>query len=143
VKLLMNHHIETDSVNARGKADKPHAVNFIGNYKFSHRFSTSVNINYNTERPITLPIAQYMSNGTARSLYEERNPSRIQDYFRIDLSLNIEGNYKIRKLSSWTVGVYNLLGCKNPYFCLLPINGQRNSRQDAFHFWKSDTNVNI
>jgi hypothetical protein len=97
--------------------DKPHAVNLIGNYKFSHRFSTSLNVTYSTGRPITLPIAKYELDGSMRLYYSERNQYRIPDYFRVDFAMNIEGNHRIRKLahSSWTLGIYNLLGRKNPY----------------------------
>ncbi len=97
--------------------DKPNAVNFIGNYKFSHRFSTSLNVTYSTGRPITVPVSQYEIDGTQRLLYSERNQYRIPDYFRIDFSMNIEGNHRIKKLahSSWTIGVYNLTGRRNPY----------------------------
>ncbi len=96
--LLLNHHLETDILAARGKAygvefmikksagklngwisytysrsflrtdgiysseivnhgkyypssyDKPHAVNFISNYKFSRRFNFSLNVVYSTGR---------------------------------------------------------------------------------------------
>jgi hypothetical protein len=97
--------------------DKPHAVNVIGNYKFSHRFSTSLNVTYSTGRPITVPIAKYYSDGAYRVFYGPRNGERIPDYFRIDFSMNIEGNHKIKKLahSSWTVGIYNLTGRRNAY----------------------------
>ena len=48
--------------------------------------------------------------------YYARNQFRIPDYFRIDLSLNIEGNLKADKLmhSTWSINVYNLLGRNNP-----------------------------
>lgn len=97
--------------------DKPHALNVISNYKFSHRVSTSFNLTYSTGRPITLPIGKYYSEGSYRVLYGPRNGSRIPDYFRMDISFNLEGNHKIKKLthSSWTVGVYNLTGRKNAY----------------------------
>jgi hypothetical protein len=97
--------------------DKPHAINFIGNYKFSHRFSTSLNVTYSTGRPITLPIAKYQVDGSMRLFYSDRNQYRIPDYFRIDFAINIEGNHRIKKLahSSWTIGIYNLTGRKNPY----------------------------
>lgn len=164
-QLILNHHIETDVVNATGKAygaefmikklsgklngwisytysrsflqtkgatasesinqgnwypsnyDKPNAVNFIGNYKFSRRFSMSLNMTYSTGRPITLPLAKYDLNGAKRLYYSERNQYRIPDYFRTDFALNIEGNHKIKKLahSSWTVAVYNLTGRQNAY----------------------------
>jgi hypothetical protein len=163
--LLMNHHIETDILDAKGIAygieflvkkntgkingwvsyaysrsflqtkgrfssetvnkgekypsnfDKPHAVNFIGNYKFSRRFNFSMNLIYSTGRPITLPVVKYVSGGTSRVYYSDRNEYRIPDYFRTDISLNFEGNHKVKKLahSSWTFAVYNLTGRKNAY----------------------------
>lgn len=163
--LLLNHHIETDVLNTRGKAygaelmikklsgklngwlsytysrtllqqddklagetindgkyypanfDRPHNVNFIGNFQINHRFSISLNVNYSTGRPITLPTALYDLGGAERVYYSQRNEYRIPDYFRTDLSMNIEGNHKIKKFkhSSWTIGVYNLTARKNPY----------------------------
>ena len=158
--LLLNHHLETEVVDARGKAygvelmikklsgklngwvsytysrsfiqakgnfsdetvnegdyypsnyDKPNAVNFIGNYKFNRRCNFSLNFIYSTGRPITMPVAKYEVDGTTRIHYSERNQYRIPDYFRTDISINIEGNHKVRKLahSSWTLAVYNLFG---------------------------------
>ncbi|MFD2785014.1 TonB-dependent receptor [Hymenobacter rubripertinctus] len=163
--LLLNPHIETDIVNARGKAygvelmvkkltgklngwisytysralvrinagtpadqinggtyypsnfDKPHDVTLIGNYRFSRRFSTSLNFTYSTGRPITLPIAKYYAGNSLRVFYSDRNAYRVPDYLRADFALNIEGNHKVKKLahSSWTLGVYNLTGRQNPY----------------------------
>jgi hypothetical protein len=97
--------------------DRPSVLNFIGNYQLNHRFSVSVNVNYSTGRPITLPTAIYDLGGGERVYYSERNAYRIPDYFRTDLSINIEGNHKIKKFkhSSWSIGVYNLTGQKNPY----------------------------
>ncbi|HEY0771814.1 MAG TPA: TonB-dependent receptor plug domain-containing protein, partial [Sphingobacteriaceae bacterium] len=158
--LLLNHHLETDVVNTKGKAyglefmikkplgklngwlsytysrillkmddanagqlinngnyypgnyDKPHDVTLIGNYKISHRFSTSFNVTYSTGRPITLPLAKFNMAGSERTIYSDRNAYRIPDYFRTDFSLNIDGNHKVHQLthSSWTIGVYNLTG---------------------------------
>jgi hypothetical protein len=163
--LLLNPHLETDIVEARGKAygvelmvkksagrlngwlsytwsrsflqtkgefesesinggdyypsnyDKPHALNFIGNYKFSRRINFSLNTVYSTGRPITVPVAKYEIGGVSRVFYSDRNQYRIPDYFRIDASLNLEGNHKIKKLahSSWTLAVYNLTGRNNAY----------------------------
>ncbi|MEO5978542.1 MAG: TonB-dependent receptor [Chryseolinea sp.] len=163
--LLRNHHIETDVVNARGKAygaefmikktsgklngwisytysrtflqakspneservndgkwyrasyDKPHSFNFVGNYKFSRRFNLSLNTTYSTGRPITLPLAKYELGGSTRLYYSDRNQYRIPNYFRVDASINVEGNHKIKKLahSSWSFSVYNLTGRANAY----------------------------
>lgn len=97
--------------------DKPHAFNLTGNYRFSHRLSFSLNLTYSTGRPITLPIAKYYYAGSERVYYSERNAYRIPDYFRTDISFNIEGNHKLKQLThgSWTVGVYNLTGRKNAF----------------------------
>ena len=163
--LLLNHHVETDVVNAEGKAygvelllkksagklngwisytysrsllktksshssetviteniipaamTSPMRLNFIGNYKFSRRFNFSFNMTYSTGRPITLPLAKYDLGGNPRLYYSERNQFRIPDYFRIDVSINLEGNHKIKKLahSSWTFAIYNLTGRQNAY----------------------------
>lgn len=97
--------------------DKPHAVNFIGNYKVSRRFNFSINTVYSTGRPITIPVAKYEQNGQQYLYYSDRNEFRIPDYFRIDFSVNVEGNHKVRKLahSSWTFAVYNLTARSNAY----------------------------
>jgi len=97
--------------------DKPHNLNFIGNYKFTHRLSVSANLVYSTGRPITLPVAIFEVGGAQRVYYSERNQYRVPDYFRIDLSFMLEGNHKLKQKihNSWSFGVYNLTGRKNPY----------------------------
>ena len=97
--------------------DKPHDLTLIANYKFNHRFSFSFNTNYSTGRPITLPIGVFSYGGSLRTLYADRNAYRIPDYFRTDFSMNIEGNHKLNQLThnSWSIGVYNLTGQRNPY----------------------------
>jgi hypothetical protein len=97
--------------------DKPHNMNFIGNYRFSHRFSLSTNIVYTTGRPITVPIAIYQSGGAQRVFYSDRNQYRIPDYFRADLAFTLEGNHKVKQRAhnSWSFGFYNITARKNPY----------------------------
>jgi len=97
--------------------DKPHDVTFTGTFRVNHRFSISLNSTYSTGRPITLPIGRYFYAGSERVLYSDRNAYRIPDYFRTDFSMNIDGNHKVNQKThnSWTIGVYNMLGRKNPY----------------------------
>jgi hypothetical protein len=163
--LVLNHHIETDVMNTKGKAygaevmikkttgklngwisytysrillqmddptvstpinggkwypanyDKPHDVTAVGNFKVNHRFSLSLNMTYSTGRPITLPVGRFYYAGSQRVLYSDRNAYRIPDYIRADFSLNIDGNYKVKQKThnSWTIGVYNLTGRRNPF----------------------------
>jgi len=97
--------------------DKPHEVKFTGNYKFTHRYSLSLNVDYNTGRPVTLPEAKYRHAGGEYVYYTYRNKYRIPDYFRIDLSFNIEPSHHLVLLthSSISFGFYNLTARKNAY----------------------------
>jgi hypothetical protein len=97
--------------------DKPHEVKVVGNYRFTHRFSLSVNAEYSTGRPITLPVASYPYAGGWYLYYSERNRYRIPDYFRLDASINIEPSHHLTLLthSTITLGVYNVTGRKNAH----------------------------
>lgn len=97
--------------------DKPHDVKFVGNFKFTHRYSISMNVDYSTGRPTTIPVGKYVYGGGYRLYYSDRNAYRIPDYFRMDLALNIEPSHNLKKLShfSITMGVYNVTGRKNAY----------------------------
>lgn len=164
-ELMMNHHIETDVLETKGRAygaelmirktqgklngwvsytysrthlrqdhplvidpvnggnwypadfDKPHDFKLAGNYKFTHRFSVSVNCDYSTGRPITLPLAKYQMTGGEFVYYSDRNQYRIPDFFRVDVSMNIEPSHHLTLLthSSFSLGVYNVTGRRNAY----------------------------
>lgn len=97
--------------------DKPHDFSAVMNFKLTKRYSFSGNLVYQTGRPITYPIGQYVYNGATYTMYSDRNQFRVPDYYRLDLGINIEGNHKIKKLahSFWNISVYNVLGRNNPY----------------------------
>ena len=97
--------------------DKPHEVKLVANYKFTHRYSISANLEYATGRPVTLPIGTYEYGGGTRLAYSQRNTYRIPDYFRLDLAVNIDPGHYLKRLThmSWTVGVYNVTARKNAY----------------------------
>lgn len=99
--------------------DKPHDIKFVGNYRFTKRYSFSVNIDYSTGRPTTIPAGKYYDYElqAMRVYYTDRNSYRIPDYFRMDISFNVEPSHKLTLLthSSISFGVYNLTGRKNVY----------------------------
>ncbi|MDR0231119.1 MAG: TonB-dependent receptor [Dysgonamonadaceae bacterium] len=99
--------------------DKPNDFKLTGNYKFTQRYSCSVNIDYSTGRPITIPAGCYYNEALRKvqMYYTDRNMFRIPDYFRMDLSFNIEASHKLTLLthSSVSFGVYNLTGRQNAY----------------------------
>ena len=112
----------TGEMNNQGHAyptnyDRPHAANLALNYKATKRISISMNVVYSTGRPVTYPTSIYYQNGIQITGFSGRNEYRLPDYFRTDLSINIEGNLKKSKFahSSWSIGLYNLTARKNPY----------------------------
>lgn len=97
--------------------DRPHSINVVSNYRISRRVSFSSNLVYTTGRPVTLPVATYYSEGKQYLLFSGRNEYRIPDYFRLDFSINLEGNLKYKKIahSYWMLNIYNLTGRDNAY----------------------------
>lgn len=97
--------------------DRPHNFTMVANLKRGRRVSYSANLVYMTGRPVTYPVSVYYEHGLPYIQYSDRNKYRLPDYFRIDLSMNIEGNLKRKKLfhSFWMINVYNLTGRKNAY----------------------------
>jgi hypothetical protein len=97
--------------------DKPHDFKVVANYKFTQRFSISLNVDYSSGRPVTIPLSKYYYGNGYRLFYSERNAYRIPDYFRMDFSINIEPSHNLKLLthSTITLGVYNLTGRKNAY----------------------------
>jgi hypothetical protein len=97
--------------------DKPHDLDIVANYKVSRRINLTNTFSYSTGRPITYPVAKYSFQERQLIHYSNRNEYRIPDYMRWDLSLNLEGNLKKKKIahSSWSLGIYNILGRSNTY----------------------------
>lgn len=105
--------------------DKPHDFKLVGNYRFTHRYSISFNVDYSTGRPVTIPVGHYMYGGGVRLAYSDRNGYRVPDYFRMDLAMNIEPSHYLRQLTHMSVvfGVYNITGRKNAYSVYYTTNG--------------------
>ncbi len=97
--------------------DKPHDFSLVVNYKLTRRFSFSANVVYQTGRPVTFPVGQFIFNNSEQVLFSDRNKFRIPDYYRLDLGFNIEGSHKIKQFvhSFWNISIYNVLGRNNPY----------------------------
>ena len=109
--------------------DKPHDFKFVGNYKFTRRYSLSLNADYSTGRPITIPAGQFFDHklNTTQIFYTDRNSYRAPDYFRIDLSFNAEYNHHLTLAthSSISFGIYNLTGRKNVYSIYYVLENKR------------------
>ncbi len=97
--------------------DQPHTANLVANLELSRRVNTTLAGKYSTGRPITLPVSKFEYGGSERVYFSDRNAFRVPDYFRLDWSINLEGNHKVNKPAhgSWSFGVYNFLGRDNVY----------------------------
>jgi hypothetical protein len=112
--------------------DIPHVFNAVINYHFNRRLTASSIITYQTGKPVTYPVSVYYVNGIPFVEYSDRNAYRIPDYFRIDLSLTIEGNLRRNKKlhNSLIFGIYNVTGRENPYSVYFTLeNGKIKSYQ--------------
>ena len=97
--------------------DRPHNLSIVTNIKLNRRLSFSANMVYTTGRPVTYPVSIYYMDGIQFVDYADRNSYRIPDYFRLDFSINLEGNLRERKVfhSYWMLNFYNITGRQNAY----------------------------
>jgi hypothetical protein len=119
--MMFDHILPEESINEGlrypSNYDRPHNFNLVANYRISRRISFSSTIEYVTGRPVTYPISIYYQHGSEYIEYSRRNQYRIPDYFRMDFSVNLEGNLKKYKMahSYWMLSAYNLTGRNNAY----------------------------
>jgi hypothetical protein len=73
---------------------------------------------YTTGSAVTFPQGFYEMDGKRTAYYPEaRNASRMPDYHRLDVSLNLLGKQKPGRKwqGSWNFSLYNAYGRKNPF----------------------------
>ncbi|MCG8308987.1 MAG: TonB-dependent receptor [Cytophagales bacterium] len=106
--------------------DQPHNLSVVLNYQLDSRSSFSLNFNYKTGRPITIPVSKF-SYGKILSVlnYSQRNEYRMPDYHRLDVSYTLKDKLKRNKryMGEWVFSIYNLYGRKNAYSIYFDENG--------------------
>lgn len=99
--------------------DKPHEFKFVGNYRFTQRYSVSLNAEYSTGRPLTVPIARFYDHtiGSYSFFYSDRNAVRVPDYFRMDVGFTAKQSHHLTSKCHvlYTLGCYNVTGRRNAY----------------------------
>ena len=97
--------------------DRPHDLIFTFNFIYSRRVSFSANYNFSSGRPVTYPVSSYTIGDIVITHYSDRNKYRIPDYSRLDLSVKISGDLRIKKIAHphWIFSVYNVMGRDNVY----------------------------
>ena len=99
--------------------DKPHEFKFVGNYRFTQRYSVSLNAEYSTGRPLTVPIARFYDHtiNSYSFFYSDRNAVRVPDYFRMDIGFTAKQSHHLTSKCHvlYTLGCYNVTGRRNAY----------------------------
>lgn len=97
--------------------DRPHNLALSLQYQLGHFWTFSSNFVYTTGRPATYPDGVYRFNNQPVIDYTFRNLDRIPPTHRLDIafSKNTKKVASQQRYSTWTLGVYNVYGRKNPY----------------------------
>ncbi len=97
--------------------DKPHELTLMATWHINRRIRFAGNFDFSTGRAITVPLLQYSIFGQQVLQYSDRNIYRLPDYHRLDLSLSVDENLRIKKQwkGSWTLSVINVYARKNIY----------------------------
>jgi hypothetical protein len=97
--------------------DQPHNLKIFFNWQMSKASRLNINFIYNTGRPITAPIANYIIQGVVVSNFSERNAFRVPDYHRLDIGLttNLNRRKSARYKSEITFSLYNFYARRNAF----------------------------
>lgn len=121
-----------DGVNSgewyNAKNDRTHDLTVVGIYELTPRWAISGTFIYSTGNAVTFPTGKYELNGMTIYQYDRRNADRMPATHRLDLSATYETPSKGRYQSSWSFGLYNVYGRKNPYSITFEEN-KNNPRQ--------------
>lgn len=105
-----------------GNFDRRHDISITGAYQLNDYWSLSLAWQFQSGRPVTLPVAIEKAHNNTNSsretfilIYKGRNQSRMPDFHRLDVSATFypDGNDHSR---SWSFGVNNAYNRKNPFF---------------------------
>lgn len=100
--------------------DIPHTGKLSVSYQPIKSLQINSYFTYTSGRPATLPTGYYIQNGVRVPIYSGRNLERMPDYHRWDLNicwrLPISINNERKWINTFTVGIYNIYGRRNPLF---------------------------
>jgi outer membrane receptor for ferrienterochelin and colicin len=101
----------------RAPYDKPHTINVVANYDFTHRFSASATWVYATGLPVTFPTGRAVIGNAIIPIYSNRNAYRMPAYHRLDVSVTLKGKAKEGKKwhGEWNLSVYNVYNRHNAW----------------------------
>jgi CarboxypepD_reg-like domain/TonB-dependent Receptor Plug Domain len=97
--------------------DRRNALNLLGAYELSDKWSFSSTFTYSSGRPITLPTGQYSFQQFRPTYVTERNGYKLPAYHRLDVSaVLVPRKNKARHIQTkWVFSIYNIYNRKNAF----------------------------
>jgi hypothetical protein len=124
-----------DSINSgqwyNAKQDRTHDLSIVGIYTLSPRWTLSGTFIYTTGNAVTFPTGKYVLNDMVMYQYANRNADRMPATHRLDISATYEKPSKRKYHSSWSFGLYNVYGRRNPYSITFKENKSDPKKIDA------------
>ncbi|MFT3739736.1 MAG: TonB-dependent receptor [Breznakibacter sp.] len=113
------------------KQDRTHDLSIIGIYSLTPQWILSGTFIYTTGNAVTFPTGKYVLNDMVMYQYGSRNVDRMPATHRLDISAAYEKPTKRKYQSSWSFGLYNVYGRKNPYSITFKENKDNPQKIDA------------
>jgi hypothetical protein len=113
------------------KQDRTHDLSVVGIYSLTSRWTLSGIFVYTTGNAVTFPTGRYVMNDMVIYQYGSRNADRMPATHRLDISATYERPAKKRYQSSWSFGLYNVYGRRNPYSITFRENAVNPQKIDA------------
>lgn len=113
------------------KQDRTHDLSIVGIYTFSPRWTFSGTFIYTTGNAVTFPTGKYILNDMVIYQYGSRNADRMPATHRLDISATYERPARKRWQSSWSFGLYNVYGRRNPFSITFKENKNNPQKIDA------------
>lgn len=113
------------------KNDRTHDLTLVCIYELTPFWTLSGTFIYSTGNAVTFPTGKYELTGMTIYQYNHRNADRMPATHRLDLSATYEVPSKGKYKSSWSFGLYNVYGRKNPYSVTFENNKNNPQQIDA------------
>lgn len=113
------------------KQDRTHDLSIVGIYTLSPRWTFSGTFIYSTGNAVTFPTGKYMLNDMLIYQYGSRNADRMPATHRLDIGATYEKPSRGKYQSSWSFGLYNAYGHKNPFALTFKENKSNPEKIDA------------
>ena len=113
------------------KQDRTHDLSIVGIYTLTPQWTLSGTFIYTTGNAVTFPTGKYVLNDMTLYQYGSRNADRMPATHRFDMSATYEKPSKGKFQSSWSFGLYNVYGRKNPYAITFKENKDNPQKIDA------------